>query len=504
MNNLKLHLLALSLFGLFSAGAQTVFQKVYAPTSGLSGTAIVQTADKGYLSLGDQDFYLSKVDSLGTLKGIKHYPMGAANIGWHALVPSADGGILLVGTGVVKVDANQAVLWSKQYIFKNKHAQLINGLQTADGGYILCCALDSGITLLKTTSLGSITWAKYYSPSGSKDFPLSIIQTSDHGYAVCGTQGSFGAGHNDAFILKTDSTGKAQWSSAYGHTDTDEFASIAGTSDGGYILAGYTRTLSGTPSYDYHTLVKTNASGVQQWVKGIKLVDSSDMPCRAMQIAGGYILGGSTDNEGKSGKGTVSYLMKADNNGNFKWAKNYGGDAVHTFQHSKDGGYILVGRKKFAGNGLFVTKTDSNGFNGCPPPAFTPAIIVDTLTTSPIPYVAVSASVLDSSVNVVASSISTTDSVICNHLVTGITANAPLATSSVYPNPGNGLFAFETDQFENSVLEGYNSLGQKVFSEKLFGAITQFDLGPMANGLYYLRLVNKDSVYYQGKLTKAN
>jgi hypothetical protein len=54
------------------------------------------------------------------------------------------------------------------------------------------------------------------------DYAYSIQQTSDGGYIVAGVTRSFGAGNYDFLIIKLDSSGNIQWSRAIGGTNYDE------------------------------------------------------------------------------------------------------------------------------------------------------------------------------------------------------------------------------------------------------------------------------------------
>jgi hypothetical protein len=76
---------------------------------------------------------------------------------------------------------------------------------------------------------------------------------------VAGWTYSFGAGSRDIFLIKTDANGNIQWAKTYGGTNWDEAFSVQQTSDGGYIVAGYTYSF-GAGSRDIF-LIKTDANG---------------------------------------------------------------------------------------------------------------------------------------------------------------------------------------------------------------------------------------------------
>ncbi|MFZ8835399.1 MAG: hypothetical protein ACO2O5_14580, partial [Candidatus Caldipriscus sp.] len=135
---------------------------------------------------------------------------------------------------------------------------------TSDGGYILTGYTRSfgagfyDIFLIKTDANGNIQWAKIYGGTGW-DSASSVQQTSDGGYIVAGYTYSFGAGWGDIFLIKTDANGNIIWAKTYGGTDYDRASSVQQTSYGGYIVAGETRSF-GAGYFDIF-LIKTDANG---------------------------------------------------------------------------------------------------------------------------------------------------------------------------------------------------------------------------------------------------
>ena len=101
----------------------------------------------------------------------------------------------------------------------------------------------------------------------SLEYAYSIIQTTEGGYVVAGYTGSFGVGNRDVYIVKLDASGTLQWSEAVSGTNTDEAFSIIQTLDGGFAVPGQTNSF-GAGFLDMF-IVKLDAGGSLQWSKTI-------------------------------------------------------------------------------------------------------------------------------------------------------------------------------------------------------------------------------------------
>lgn len=122
-----------------------------------------------------------------------------------------------------------------------------SGQQTLDGGYIAVGYTRSfgagvrDIFIVKLSSIGNISWAKAIGGTNS-DYGNFIKQTSDGGYILIANTASYGAGGYDILVIKLDNNGNISWAKTIGGTNNDNTYNngLYQTSDGGYIIAGYT------------------------------------------------------------------------------------------------------------------------------------------------------------------------------------------------------------------------------------------------------------------------
>jgi len=201
---------------------------------------------------------------------------------------------------LVKTDATGEGLFSHTY-GGHEYDECYAVKQTSDGGCVLAGYTESfgaGITdfwLVKTNANGDSSWSRTFGGS-QLDVCLSVEQTSGGGYILTGYTFSFGAGGADFWLVKTDANGNQLWSRTFGGSDDDRCNSVHQTADGGYILGGYTESF-GAGSTDFW-LVKTDANGTELWNRTFG--GSGDDLCHAVirTTDGGYMLAGYTTSFG--------------------------------------------------------------------------------------------------------------------------------------------------------------------------------------------------------------
>ncbi len=244
--------------------------------------------------------------------------------------------------------------------------------QTNDGGFILAGyttsfgAGNEDVYVIKTGYSGDTLWTKTFGGSG-EDRSNSVQQTSDGGFIIAGTTTSFGAGLSDVYLIKTNASGGTLWSKTYGGTLVDKGNYVQQTTDGGYIITGYTFSFGSMNSYGDLYLIKTDAGGDTLWTKTIGGSGGGYAGNALEQTTdGGYIIAG----DAYIGWYTDIYLVKTNSTGDTLWTNRFNGttaatpyDDAYSVKQTFDGGYIITGASgsAAASNEALLLKTDTNG-----------------------------------------------------------------------------------------------------------------------------------------------
>src|SRR5439155_396473 len=281
-------------------------------------------------------------------------------------------------------------------------------LPTGDGGYLLVGTSDSGVSgnkqsagfgnadywIVKADASGNRQWEKALGGS-QQDQVTDAIITADGGYLIAGdsysaTDGnktSPGFGNADYWVVKLDPTGTKQWEQTFGGSGEDHLSSVSQTSDGGYILGGYSnsgrsgnKTTDSFGSHDYW-LIKVDHDGVRQWEQVYGGSQSDELYRVLTTIDGGYLLGGYSysgidgNKKAQNRGGSDIWVVKTDGQGRMQWQQTYGGDSDESLGDlatSSDGGYFVGASSKSGISGnkttprygypdIWVFKTDGNG-----------------------------------------------------------------------------------------------------------------------------------------------
>lgn len=284
---------------------------------------------------------------------------------------TTDGGFVLVGTVakdfessgytkayVVKTDKNGKKVWDKSFAGED----WVKGLsikQTQDGGYFLVGSAyvnnNSDVFVAKLDKDGKEEWSKTLGDKWLYEEGLDGLQTADGKFLVAGSAerpSVTGPTALDAYLLQLDKNGTIESEKFYGSKGSEFAHAISPTRDGGYILTGYV----GMSSYaldlgDDLLMVKVDKSLKKEWEKTYG-GDRQDRGNGVIQTDdGGYVAVGLTDGEYQFGFGD-GYILKVDSRGTKKWEQKVNGsiskeDWMYSIEPLKNGNYLIGGVVNF-------------------------------------------------------------------------------------------------------------------------------------------------------------
>ena len=367
---------------LFAVG----FEKVFGGPDLDRGVFVTPIEDGGYIAVGvtktfgagDEDVYLVRTSSEGELLWFKTYGGIDQDYGW-SVRETPDGFVLAgftksFGAGgfdcyLIKTDSTGVVDWSRT--FGGATDDRCWGMAlTSDGGFALVGETTSSGTgeqdcfLVKTDAQGEESWSQTF--GGEKgDRCFSIAVADDGGYILAGQSYSEGAGDRDVYVLKTSAAGELQWSKTFGGAASDVGHSITRTSDGSFMVTGYTTSLAEMGDDPY--LIKIDMHGEVQWTRVLPMQGINHTLTGDLGTDGGFCLAGFSEYPDK--RANAALLVKTDPEGHLHWHRDVlltdsGQSLGYTAKATPDGGCIFTGHTTVNSAGsldLLLVKVNGGG-----------------------------------------------------------------------------------------------------------------------------------------------
>jgi len=166
--------------------------------------------------------------------------MGDGGFMVAAICRTPEGGIL--NGYLVKTDPRGNIVWDR--ICGGARWDEWHGLHVTSNGNFIFCGGTRSIPragrmlswIMETNSSGDTLWKRTY--VGGFGYLWSIVQTRDGGYVAAGRAGE--SRSRDLGVLKLDDLGEPQWKFVAGGEKSDRARLILQSSDGNYVVAGYT------------------------------------------------------------------------------------------------------------------------------------------------------------------------------------------------------------------------------------------------------------------------
>lgn len=344
---------------------------------------ICQTPDQGFFCAGQYDtagavqakFRLIKFSASGAQQFVRTYAGGFAE-GASALVGTADGGAALFGFTVpalngiadwrvLRVNASGDTLWTR--VFGGAQQELASDIKrTSDNGFIMSGntrSVGSGpqdIWLVKIDSAGSLQWSSAVGGS-DYDFAHEVIATLDGGYLVVGQTSSATDVNGSGIVIKTNATGIPQWQFVVRDTTFDELVAVVQLPSTDIVLLGVRSVTEDDP----RDLVLYRLSAAGLFVDSL-VVDKggSERPVCLLAESDGFVIAGTTD----AGNGSA-FLLKVDTDFYPVWSRDYGTadfDEVYDAVRTSDGGYALAGTRYITNSSAELYRVGADPGAPCP------------------------------------------------------------------------------------------------------------------------------------------
>jgi hypothetical protein len=458
--------------------------------------------------LASNNFYIIKTDSVASVLWSKIYGGGNDDQAYCIQQTTDGGyimagytrsfGVQYYDACLLKIDARGDTLWLKTYGGLNSEYGN-NVIQTKDGGYIMTgYATDStSMYIVKTDAQGNLLWQKLVGAGTGVTDGYCIKQTADKGYIITGYGSGFGEVNGDVFLIKTDSLANPVFTKTYGYKGADWGNFMCETTDGGYVIGGSCSTDSTGLDVDAY-IIKTDANGDTLWTRAYGGPGNDYGQYIQQTTDGGYVLSGYSNSFGAGNYD--AFLLKVNANGDTIFAKTFGGtgdDEANTVTQTSDGGYVLTGQTNSYGRGdydFYLIKTDANGNSACQQTnvhlvnrtAKTRTVAASIWQITPS-YVQLSAH------SAIYTGSNPTD--VCSSIGIATFGDKPI-NLQVFPNPNNGLFSVS---FNNASEEKVKLCVQNLLGETVYAAYTvngkEINLQHLINGTYFACIQTREKIY---------
>ena len=279
------------------------WNRTYGGSKDDRGQSVVQTYDGGYAIVGYamsddgdgsnnegfHDNWILRLDSNGNSLWEKSFGFSGHDHSYD-VVQTSDGGFFFSGFldvtssegegnsgkspyltrhGVgefwgTRLDADGDLVW-RRYFGGTNNDRSFGVVEARGGGLVMVGASESDdfdvsdskgsydFWVVKVSAKGEMVWEKSFGGTGI-DKAYAVVRTPDNAYAIAGntfsvdTDISKNNGESDVWLIKVSDTGELLWEKTYGGSTFDAARGLGTTADGGFVIAGNSKSLDGHTS----------------------------------------------------------------------------------------------------------------------------------------------------------------------------------------------------------------------------------------------------------------
>lgn len=228
--------------------------------------SLLELADGSFVVWGSalnsgssNDGYLAKYDADGNQIWDRFHGSPNSDQG-RGIVQTNDGGFVLSGykstanwteqeLWLLKVNDQGFEDWSTTFAWTDAGTPTSISVLATDNGYLICGipGENSLPILYGTDSVGNELWSSQIGEPGDVFLRNSIIHDHEFGYLMAATSSRFGNGSEDVVLVRIDENGNDHLYHPFGGAEDDFGKSVRTTTDGGYIIAGYSSSFNPDP-----------------------------------------------------------------------------------------------------------------------------------------------------------------------------------------------------------------------------------------------------------------
>jgi hypothetical protein len=397
---------------------------------------------------------------------------------------------------VIKTDANGDTLWT--HIYDTGGSMGCGFCLAADSNYVFSFVDGIGTIVKAERNTGDTLWTKHnirqigiYDHLVVNYTPIVSYNNSFYIGGASYPNPIAGVATPAMMLMKTDTTGSAQWVKTYGDSVVNVCYAMKQCHDSGFILVGTSAPFQNVETHWYHDylVLRTDVNGDTLWCMRYDHDSLVDKPYQVLETPDhGFVIAGYSEDQNTTYHHSKSLLLRIDSVGNVMWAKTYdpypnlyGTQASSNLRFTDRGGYMW-------GGGVLIV-TDSMGNNCLAQPA-TMVASHPQMSLNTIPTTVTQGMLYCYRVPTQSYTPTGTLSWICNPQGTEEVKEEKIELS-VFPNPAKDEIIISSNQTGNNVQITVTDItGREILSQKKLTANCKLNTLSLNPGIYFIKVTS--------------